>query len=382
MSWLTKGVDCREGERGLDRGGPARSRPDAPARGRKTARPRRLGDTGASGFTLIELLVVIAIIAVLIALLLPAVQAAREAARRAQCTNNLKQIGLAIANYEAAAGCIVSGYISTNRPHGWPGVPGFDPDPHSNDNGPGWGWLALLLPQIEQAPLANAINFNLPTWVADNGTAVLVQMSVYLCPSANNPTPTCNMVDANLKLLPVANPYFARANYQYNQGWNDSSMPATVNLDDPVTGCNGPIYRNSRITYAAVTDGMSNTVVAGEKTPYLADASWVGIIPGYRHFAYNAFASAGTGGLDINYDYASALLAAHSGPSLYESPVVIHPPNSPLGHTDEMYSLHPGGANVLMGDGSVRFVKQSINLLAWQALSSRSVGEVISADSY
>jgi prepilin-type N-terminal cleavage/methylation domain-containing protein/prepilin-type processing-associated H-X9-DG protein len=336
----------------------------------------------AHGFTLIELLVVIAIIAVLLALLLPAVQAAREAARRAQCTSNLKQIGLAIHNYESSEGCIVSGYISTSRPHAWPGVLGYDPDPHSKDNGPGWGWLALLLRQVEQGPLYDAINVNLPTWAADNGTVVVVQLSVYLCPSADNPTATCAMVDANFNLLPVANQYFARANYQYNQGWNDSSMPAFVNEDDPITGCNGPIYRNSHLTYAAVTDGLSNTVFAGEKTPFLADATWVGIIPGYRHFAYNAFASLGTGGLDVNYDYASAILAVHSGPSLYESPIVIHPPNSPLGHTDEMYSLHPGGANILMGDGSVRFVKQSVDLLTWRNLCSRGFGEVISADAY
>ena len=142
-------------------------------------------------------------------------------------------------------------------------------------------------------------------------------------------------------------------------------MPASVSYDNLVTGYNGPIYRNSRITYAGVTDGLSNTVVAGERTPNLSDATWVGIIPGYRHFAYNTFASLGTGGLGVNYDYANSILASHSGPSLYEDPVVIHPPNSPLGHTDEMYSLHPGGANVLMGDGSVRFVKQAINLLTW-----------------
>ncbi len=334
------------------------------------------------GFTLIELLVVIAIIAVLISLLLPAVQAAREAARRAQCTNNLKQMGLAIANYESSLGCLVPGYISTTGPHGWAGVPGFDPDPATGDNGPGWGWLALLLPYAEQSPLANAANYNLPTWVADNGTVVTVQVATYLCPSANNPDPTCPMVDANQAPLPVSSTRFARANYQYNQGWNDSGMPASVSYDDPVKGCNGPIYRNSHVTYAGVTDGLSNTVIAGEKTPFLADASWVGIIPGYRHFAYNAFASAGTGGAGVNYDYACAILSVHSGPSLYEGPVVIHPPNSPLGHTDEMYSLHPGGGNVLLGDGSVRFVKQSINLLSWQSLSSRANGEVISADSY
>ncbi len=346
-------------------------------------RRRRSVLPNSRGFTLIELLVAIAIIAVLIALLLPAVQAAREAARKTQCTNNLKQIGLAIANYESAVGCIVSGYISSTVPLGPVAVPGYNPDPLTNDNGPGWGWLALVLPQAEQAPLYNAINVSLPTWVADNGTAVTTVVGVYLCPSANNPGATCPMVDANQKLLPVANTQFARANYQYNMGWNDTSItPANTNYDDPVKGYNGPLSRNSRITYAAVTDGLSNTVFAGEKTPYLADASWVGIIPGYRHFAYNAFASAGTGGTGVNYDYPGALLAAHSGPSLYESPVVIHPPNSPLGHTDEMYALHPGGANVLMGDGSVRFVKQSINLRTWQALSSRSNGEVIDGGSY
>jgi prepilin-type N-terminal cleavage/methylation domain-containing protein len=223
-----------------------------------------------SGFTLIELLVVIAIIAVLIALLLPAVQAAREAARRAQCTNNLKQIGLAIANYESSIGCIVSGYISSTVPLTILPVSGYNPDPVTGDNGPGWGWLMLLLPYAEQTSLYNAANVNLPTWVADNGTVVKVQINTYLCPSANNPTPTCMMVDSNLALLPVANQYFARANYTYNQGWNDTGMPITVNYDDTVTGCNGPLYRNSHVTYAGVTDGLSNTVVAGEKTPFLS----------------------------------------------------------------------------------------------------------------
>jgi prepilin-type N-terminal cleavage/methylation domain-containing protein/prepilin-type processing-associated H-X9-DG protein len=344
------------------------------------------------GFTLIELLVVIAIIAALIALLLPAVQSAREAARRAQCVNNLKQIGLAIANYESAIGCIVPGYISLCRAGNCSSaaplpdqlaVPGYNPDPFTLDQGPGWGWLAMLLPYTEQSPLYSAINVNLPTWVADNGTAVLTQINVFLCPSANNPTQTCRMVDANLNLLPVANQFFARANYQYNMGSNDTSIqPPNQSHDDTARGCNGPIYRNSHVPYAGVTDGLNNTVFASEKTPYLADATWVGIIPGYRHFAYNAFASLGTGGAGIQFDYPGAILASHSGPSLYEVPEVIHPPNSPVGHTDEFYSLHPGGANLLMGDGSVRFIRQSINLLTWQAMSSRSNGEVISADSY
>ncbi|GAC1339884.1 MAG: DUF1559 domain-containing protein [Isosphaeraceae bacterium] len=335
------------------------------------------------GFTLIELLVVISIIGVLVGLLLPAVQAAREAARKMQCANNMKQIGLAIHNYESSQGCVPSGYLSSRVPLTSFGVPGYNPDPSTFDNGPGWAWLSLILPNVEQGPLYSAINFNLPTWVADNATAVTVQLNVYNCPSANNPSPTCEMVDANLTPLPVANQFFARANYQYNMGWNDTTIaPANTNYDDPILGCNGPLYRNSRVKFSGVTDGLSNTVFAGEKTPFLADATWVGIIPGYRHFAYNAFASAGTGGIGVNYDYPGAILSAHSGPSLYESPVVIHPPNSPLGHTDEMYSLHPGGSNVLLGDGSVRFIKETINLRVWQALCSRNGGEVINADDF
>ena len=219
------------------------------------------------------------------------------------------------------------GYISLTVPIDQFGVPGYNPDPQTDDNGPGWGWLALA-PALSPSRLrctTRSTSICPPGW-RTTARSFMVQINVFNCPSANNPTPTCMMVDANLNLLPVANQYFARANYQYNMGWNDTSItPANTNYDDPVKGCNGPIYRNSHVTYAAVTDGLSNTVVAGEKTPYLADATWVGIIPGYRHFAYNAFASAGTGGLNVNYDYPGAILAVHSGPSLYEIPDG-HPP--------------------------------------------------------
>jgi prepilin-type N-terminal cleavage/methylation domain-containing protein/prepilin-type processing-associated H-X9-DG protein len=332
---------------------------------RKSRRPR--------GFTLIELLVVIAIIGVLIALLLPAVQAAREAARRAQCTNNLKQIGLAIHNYESSHGSLPAGYQS------WKGT-GFQ-DAQTGDWGPGWGWLTALLPQVEQGNLYNALNTNLPCWDAANTTLVQTSISAYLCPTAANPALTVGVTDINLNLW--QNATFARANYVHNVGWNDIwSAPASVDYEDQVRGANGVMYRNSRTRIADIADGLSNTVAAGERSPNLADAVWPGVVPGAKHYSYGAFASSGTGGTGINYDNAGSYVGANSGPSIWEDPQIIHSPNSPIGHTDEMYSLHPGGSNVLMCDGSVRFVKEAIRLSVWSALSSRSVGEIISADSY
>jgi prepilin-type processing-associated H-X9-DG protein/prepilin-type N-terminal cleavage/methylation domain-containing protein len=317
-----------------------------------------------SGFTLTELLVVIAVIAILIGLLLPAVQQAREAARRVQCLNNLKQIGLAIHNYEGSNGCFPPGYLSA------PGV-GFC-DPQTGDCGPGWGWLTALLPGVEQGNLYDSLNINMPCWDLTNTTSVRFSPQVFLCPSANNPATTVGVTDINLNLWQGA--VFGRANYVHNVGMNDVwSAPATVNYDNPVSGANGVMYRNSRIPIAAVTDGLSNTVAAGERSPNLADAVWPGVVPGACHYSYGQFANP-------DWDGAGSYVGSNSGPSIYEAPAIIHPPNSPVGDTDEMYSLHPGGANVLFCDGSVRFIKESIRLWTWAALSSRCGGEVISSD--
>jgi prepilin-type N-terminal cleavage/methylation domain-containing protein/prepilin-type processing-associated H-X9-DG protein len=317
-----------------------------------------------SGFTLIELLVVIALIAIVVGLLLPAVHAAREASRRTQCVNNLKQIGLAIHNYESSNGCFPPGYLSA------PGIGFFDPQ--TGDWGPGWGWLTVLLPGVEQGNLYNSLNINMPCWDLTNTTSVTFSPQVFLCPSANNPAATVGVTDVNQNLWQGA--VFGRANYVHNVGTNDVwSAPATVNYDDPFTGANGPMYRNSRIPFAAVTDGLSNTVAAGERSPNLADAVWPGVVPGAAHFSYGQFAN-------DDWDGAGSYVASNSGPSIYEAPAIIHPPNSPVGDTDEMYALHPGGADILLCDGSVRFIKQSINLATWAALSSRCGGEIISSD--
>ena len=143
--------------------------------------------TDPKGFTLIELLVVISIIGVLIALLLPAVQSAREAARRAQCVNNLKQIGVALFNYENGVGAFPPGYIDyQNNPNNTPDL----------DMGTGWGWAAMSLPNLEQQPLYNAINFSLGITHVSNSTGVLTNLTVFQCPSDGyNPQP-CILYDS------------------------------------------------------------------------------------------------------------------------------------------------------------------------------------------
>lgn len=321
-----------------------------------------------SAFTLIELLVVIAIIGILIALLVPAVQKVRAAAALTECRNNLKQIGLALHSYESVFKKFPPGYISI------PGV-GYK-DGQTDDWGPGWGWLAVLLPYVEQDNLFKSLKWDLPCWDPVNAAAVQTPVSIYICPSARNIGPTVGITDINKNVLNGA--VFARANYVHNVGWNDIwSSPAGTDYDDPVLGCNGVMYRNSRIRIAQVTDGMSNTVFAGERTPYLADAVWAGVVPDGKHYSYNEFASSGTGGKGINYDNCGSYVGANSGPSIYEYPQIIHPPNWPGGHTDQMHSDHTGGCNILMGDGSVRFLADNIRLSTWKALCSRGDSDII-----
>ena len=323
------------------------------------------------GFTLIELLVVIAIIAVLVGLLLPAVQKVREAANRIQCENNLKQIGLALHNYEGVYRLFPPGYISQ------PANPAMGPvDPDFNDAGPGWGWLTILLPYVEQGNLYNSLNLNLPCYDPANAAAVQTSLTIYRCPSdtaGQNPGfgPTVNLPDLNGKTLAV----FGRSNYVHSVGSSTlwCSWPVTIQP-------NGAMYRNSQTRIADVTDGLSNTVFAGERSSNLADSVWPGCVPFSEHFQYPPFLSLGSGGINRPYDGPGAFVGAHGGPCPYEDPVVIHPPNSPLGHSDQMESMHPGGANILLGDGAVHFYGNGHMLSTWVDLISRNGGEVIDED--
>jgi prepilin-type N-terminal cleavage/methylation domain-containing protein/prepilin-type processing-associated H-X9-DG protein len=348
-----------------------------------------------AGFTLIELLVVIAIIGILIALLLPAVQAAREAARRAQCVNNLKQIGLAVANYEGAVG---------SYPYG---------------NGPWWTeWSAhsMLLPYLEQGAIFNSINFasTRPFGGAPlmhdgitNSTAEYTKLSVFLCPS-----------DQNRLTSPYGpNNYMANAGSAPNTfygGDGDGSDGATSPMSGPFifTGTdNGQHGKSVRV--AEVIDGLSNTASFSERVKAIgnwnsasapfdtstptASISRLNVLPAGQETTPQIWyqlciakhptpdAQGNDRAWDIDNDISGASWSAGLVPDTRYAHVM--PPNTwgcrggvEMSHVAS--SRHPGIVNVLFLDGSVRAIKSTVNLNTWWALGSRGGSEVLSADSY
>ncbi len=358
-----------------------------------------------SGFTLIELLVVISIIGVLIALLLPAVQAAREAARRAQCVSNMKQIGLALFNYESSIGTFPPGYIDyQNNSSNTPDL----------DMGPGWGWAALALPSMEQQPLYNAINFSLGITSPSNTTAALTTLNVFLCPSdGNNPQP-CILYDSTFT-NPIAT--VAHSNYAGVSGWEECFMnaggnpqPFYLNTSDPNDAAQGDptdgiaglgvacgfgsagvgvFYRNSGTRIASVTDGLSNTLIVGERCSYHAPSTWVGAVTGARVPALMATSpwtapntppssapDTGNGTAYDSADYDEALCLGHGN--------FTHKPcsDNPLWDPDVYWSMHMSGCNFLFGDGSVHFLKSTINGRPYQYMMTIAGGEMIDGNSY
>lgn len=340
-----------------------------------------------AGFTLIELLVVIAIIAVLIALLLPAVQQAREAARRSQCKNNLKQMGLALHNYHEAHSVFPPAYVGAVGTSGTAFGVSY---PDDNGNGPsGFAWGTLLLPQLDQAPLYNQLNFSTACWSPGHAQAARTKVSVFLCPSASGGSDgfVVNRWTSGSSASPhnpqpfVPQLFFAHAHYVTNAGihqpWGrDPAYSSDFALPEPILATgrsvtqDGPFYRNSRIRVADVSDGLSSTVFLGEHSSILSDKTWYGTVP------YAATCPKGTWPSDCNS--AGCLVGVHSGPDTHDHPqVIIHAPNHPFGHTDEMYSEHVGGAHILLGDGSVRFISEFIDGFVWVGLSTRNGSEVI-----
>jgi prepilin-type N-terminal cleavage/methylation domain-containing protein/prepilin-type processing-associated H-X9-DG protein len=271
-----------------------------------------------SGFTLIELLVVIAIIGVLIGLLLPAVQAAREAARRMQCTNNLKQIGLALHGYHDSFGCFPAG--------GW--ITAFAQPATVNMN---VGWSAAILPWVEQRALYDSLNLSLRYNTAANSTAGYTVLTVYLCPSEPrktfwNTTP--------------GDPYpSADADYGGMYGERRLAGPSSTNSPP-----RGPMIFNQNVSLAEITDGSSSTIQIGED-PEAINAMWAS---GHNVFDQSA-------------------------------PINARPPSE---FGEELTSQHPGGVNALFADGSVHFFKQTIDRRVLGALCTRAGDEILSQDSY
>jgi hypothetical protein len=146
--------------------------------------------------------------------------------------------------------------------------------------------------------------------------------------------------------------------------------PWGTSLDDYSGIADGPLYRNSKTRVADVLDGVSNTVFLGEHHPVLSSKTWVGVVPGASVCPSPQFAFS-------SCDFAATLVNVHSGPAVTEVPPVIHPPNSPQCHVCQMYAEHPGGCQVLLGDGSSRFISEYISQPIWAALASRAKGEPI-----
>jgi len=295
------------------------------------------------GFTLIELLVVIAIIAILIALLLPAVQHAREAARRTQCKNNLKQIGLALHNYHDVHNMFPSGWIAVDPTTRLPNA-------HEGINGAGWG--TMILPYIEQQNLYSQFNANFAIHDTVNLGFLNHTIEAFRCPSDPQPerwkieeegSPGIVIVE-----LPIAN-YIGSFGTEELDGCENSPGTAPVLPSGQCRG-DGIFYHNSAVRFRDIIDGTTNTFIVGERRTKVSDG-WYSTWPGMVAEGEEAFQRV-LGSAD-------------------------HTPNNPAAHFDDFSSNHTGGAQFVLGDGSCRFISENIDQGVYQSLATIQGGEVV-----
>lgn len=283
------------------------------------------------GFTLVELLVVLAIIGILVGLLLPAVQAAREAARRAQCMSNQRQIGLALSNYESSHRRLPSGWVDWNR-----------------TKAPGWSWAHAILPFMESTTVYNSIDQRSAIDAPINQASLMQVIPTFICPSdIGGNTFEIGMesheeeeeeheghnVDEGDKLFRVAK-------------FNYPAVFGTMEIDEVPYNANGTFYGNSPTKFKDILDGLSNTMIVGERSSRLGGSVWHGWIsdaaePGARFLG-----------------------------------VADHSPNSKIGHFEDFSSQHGPGIHIVFGDSSTRLISDAIDLDVYQALCTRQGGEI------
>ena len=300
------------------------------------------------GFTLIELLVVIAIIGVLIALLLPAIQMAREAARRSQCQNNLKQMGVALHNYLDQARVFPPGYVSTWAPA----------DPDRADIGAGWGWASHLLPHLDQNKIYDEINFSRNIEHDQNTTVRISSVGVFTCPSDATFRSPFDAYESDLSTVVCK-----------TGGSNYVGVFGVGEVEDGLDKGAGFFFRNSRVGSRDVVDGLSKTAVVGERSSNISRATWTGRITD----AWCGATPRGEGGTIQSPYPAEEGFIMVLGP--FSNADGVRTPNAPLAHNEDFASRHPGGLQLLFGDGSVQFVSDSVDVNVWLSYATRAGGE-------
>jgi prepilin-type N-terminal cleavage/methylation domain-containing protein/prepilin-type processing-associated H-X9-DG protein len=331
------------------------------------------------GFTLIELLVVIAIIALLVGLLLPAVQAAREAARRAHCDNNLKQIGIALYGYHDALGCFPPASYSWSP---------WDLGTNCANQNRSHGLFTYILPYMEQAAVYNSVNFVFAVGISNSGTqygvqpgfiqttALSVVVSTFVCPSDSRRTQDTTGNDSYCPYSP--------GSYGANCGTWDTvhyfTCPSYLETD-------GAFSRDFVYRTADIQDGTSRTMFVGETSRFLNDPeTFFGFWNRVTSFNGRVFPTTNRPqGLGLTAPRPNANLLVPDPPKILPIEAWLDPALAPLTREAGQFgfrSQHPGGVNFLFGDGSVKFIKNSISLAVYRSLSTRAGGEVVSADSY